>query len=108
MRSSGQARTYPARTYQDGIMRKPTRGRHAEAPGEIPKCGWKDISWRVIRAARRDRITMLAAGVAFYALLALFPTIAAVISLWGLLFDPYEAGQQLYEISRFMPLMPPN
>ena len=84
-------------------MRKPTRGRHAEAPGEIPKCGWKDISWRVIRAARRDRITMLAAGVAFYALLALFPTIAAVISLWGLLFDPYEAGQQLYEISRFMP-----
>jgi len=84
-------------------MRKPIRGRHAEAPGEIPKRGWKDITWRVIRAARRDRITMLAAGVAFYALLALFPTIAAVISLWGLLFDPYEAGQQLYEISRFMP-----
>lgn len=84
-------------------MRKLTRGRHAEVPGEIPKRGWKDITWRVVRAARRDRITMLAAGVAFYALLALFPTIAAVISLWGLLFDPYEAGQQLYEISRFMP-----
>lgn len=84
-------------------MLKPTRGRHAEVPGEISRRGWKDISWRVIRAARRDRITMLAAGVAFYALLALFPTIAAVISLWGLLFDPYEAGQQLYEISRFMP-----
>lgn len=46
---------------------------------------------------------MFAAGVAFYALLALFPTIAAVISLWGLLFDPVEAGRQLYTISRFMP-----
>lgn len=79
------------------------RGRRAEVPGEIPARGWHDIVWRVVRAARRDRITMLAAGVAFYALLALFPTIAAVISLWGLLFDPYEAGQQLYEISRFMP-----
>ncbi|SJN13996.1 Ribonuclease BN [Halomonas citrativorans] len=56
-----------------------------------------------MRAAKRDRLTMLAAGVAFYALLALFPTIAAVISLWGLLFDPVEAGRQLYEISRFMP-----
>ena len=84
-------------------MRKIARGRRAEVPGDIPRRGWHDIVWRVMRAARRNRITMLAAGVAFYALLALFPTIAAVISLWGLLFDPYEAGQQLYEISRFMP-----
>ena len=84
-------------------MGKIARGRHAQVPGDIPPRGWHDIVWRVMRAARRNRITMLAAGVAFYALLALFPTIAAVISLWGLLFDPYEAGQQLYEISRFMP-----
>jgi membrane protein len=82
---------------------KLSRGRRAQLPGDIPQRGWHDIVWRVVRAARRNRITMLAAGVAFYALLALFPTIAAVISLWGLLFDPYEAGQQLYEISRFMP-----
>jgi|TARA_R110000851_G_scaffold37847_1_gene97449 membrane protein len=82
---------------------KLARGRRALVPGDIPQRGWYDIAWRVMRAARRHRITMLAAGVAFYALLALFPTIAAVISLWGLLFDPYEAGQQLYEISRFMP-----
>lgn len=79
------------------------RGRQADTPNDIPKRGWHDITWRVVRAARRDRITMFAAGVAFYALLALFPTIAAVISLWGLLFDPVEAGRQLYTISRFMP-----
>ena len=79
------------------------RGRDAEKPDEITRRGWFDIVWRVLRAAKRDRLTMLAAGVAFYALLALFPTIAAVISLWGLLFDPVEAGRQLYEISRFMP-----
>lgn len=84
-------------------MGKIARGRHALVPSDIPSRGWHDIVWRVMRAARRKRITMLAASVAFYALLALFPTIAAVISLWGLLFDPYEAGQQLYEISRFMP-----
>ena len=84
-------------------MGKLPRGRRAQVPGDIPQRGWHDIAWRVVRAARRNRLTMLAAAVAFYALLALFPTIAAVISLWGLLFDPYEAGQQLYEISRFMP-----
>ncbi|MGP9643643.1 MULTISPECIES: YihY/virulence factor BrkB family protein [unclassified Halomonas] len=79
------------------------RGRRAKKPDEIPRYGWFDVVWRVLRAAKRDRLTMLAAGVAFYALLALFPTIAAVISLWGLLFDPVEAGRQLYELSRFMP-----
>ena len=72
------------------------RGRSADVPNDIPKRGWQDIAWRVVRAARRDRVTMFAAGVAFYALLALFPTIAAVISVWGLLFDPVEAGRQLY------------
>ncbi|WP_447553679.1 YihY/virulence factor BrkB family protein [Vreelandella sp. EE22] len=80
-----------------------SRGRGAHAPGDIPTPGLVDVGWRVVRAARRNRLTMLAAGVAFYALLALFPTIAAVISLWGLMFDPMEAGQQLFEISRFMP-----
>jgi len=80
-----------------------SRGREATTPDDIPRMGWYDIAWRVLRAARRDRITMYAAGIAFYALLALFPTIAAVIALWGLLFDPVEAGRQLYEISRFMP-----
>lgn len=79
------------------------RGRKATVPDDIPRMGWYDIVWRVLRAARRDRITMYAAGIAFYALLALFPTIAAIISLGGLLFDPAEAGRQLYEISRFMP-----
>ncbi|UYF98978.1 YihY/virulence factor BrkB family protein [Halomonas sp. GD1P12] len=80
-----------------------SRGRRAKTPEEIPTPGLLDVCWRVVRAARRNRLTMLAAGTAFYALLALFPTIAAVISLWGLLFDPVEAAQQLYEISRFMP-----
>lgn len=80
-----------------------SRGREATTPDDITRMGWYDIVWRVLRAARRDRITMYAAGIAFYALLALFPTIAAVISLWGLMFDPVEAGRQLYEVSRFMP-----
>ncbi|NYS59669.1 YihY/virulence factor BrkB family protein [Vreelandella salicampi] len=61
------------------------------------------IGKRVVRKMERDQITMLSAGVAFYALLALFPAIAAVISLWGLLFDPFDASQQLRELSRILP-----
>ncbi|MGO1626097.1 MAG: YihY/virulence factor BrkB family protein [Halomonadaceae bacterium] len=79
------------------------RGRNARHPEQIPRRGWRDIAWRVLHEAERDRITMLAAGVAFYALLALFPAIAAVVSIGGLVFDPYEASQQLRELSHFMP-----
>lgn len=79
------------------------RGRNARHPEQIPRRGWRDIAWRVLHEAEQDRITMLAAGVAFYALLALFPAIAAVVSIGGLVFDPYEASQQLRELSHFMP-----
>ncbi|WP_338072065.1 YihY/virulence factor BrkB family protein [Billgrantia bachuensis] len=50
-----------------------------------------------------DRVGMLAAGIAFYALLSLFPAIGAVISLWALAFDPAEMARQIGELSRFMP-----
>ncbi|MWJ27129.1 YihY/virulence factor BrkB family protein [Halomonas sediminis] len=86
-------------------MSERLRGREAEVPCDIPVKGWLDIAWRVKQQMEAHRITMLAAGVAFYALLAIFPAIAAMISLWGLLFDPYDIIRQLNELSR---LMPPN
>lgn len=79
------------------------RGRRAERPKHIPGPGWLDVIWRVKQELADDRVNMLAAGIAFYALLSLFPAIAAVISLWALAFDPHEIASQIGEISRFMP-----
>ena len=49
-------------------------------------------SWHFITALfeRMDKIHMglIAAGVAFYAMFAVFPGMAALIALWGLWFDP--------------------
>jgi membrane protein len=84
-------------------MAKPWRGRSADTPHQIPGRGWLDIVWRVKDQASDDQVTMLAAGVAFYALLSLFPVIAAVISLWALAFDPGEIARQIAELSRFVP-----
>src|SRR3954470_3552903 len=64
------------------------RGRRAKRPSEIAKRGWKDILWRVYGGLVEDRILMNAAGVAFYALLALFPTFTAFVSIYGLFADP--------------------
>ncbi|MDX5378828.1 MAG: YihY/virulence factor BrkB family protein [Halomonas sp.] len=79
------------------------RGRHAEHPNQIPAPGWLDVVWRVKAQLTEDRVSMLAAGIAFYALLSLFPAIGAVVSLWALAFDPAEMARQIGELSRFMP-----
>jgi membrane protein len=70
------------------------RGREAKAPLEIPRVGWRDVLVRVKDGIREDRITLIAAGVAFYAMLALFPAMIVVVSIYGLVMDPERiAGQ---------------
>ncbi len=64
------------------------RGRSAEAPSEIPWPGWKDILVRLYHRISRDRILLIAAGITFYLILAIFPGIAALVSIYGLFFDP--------------------
>ena len=79
------------------------RGRQAHRPREIPKPGWRDIALRTWTEMGRDHVSMIAAGVAFYGLLALFPAIAAMISLWGLMFDPMAIEQQIEQVSAALP-----
>src|SRR5205085_9117047 len=79
------------------------RGRSAEKPSDIPARGWKDILWPVYAAISDDRILANAAAVTFYALLALFPAIAALVSIYGLFADPASIQQQLDSISGFLP-----
>jgi membrane protein len=66
------------------------RGRAAERPAEIPRRGWKDILVRLRRDMRDDNVSLLAAGVAFYALLALVPALVALVSAYGLVADPAD------------------
>jgi membrane protein len=79
------------------------RGRAAETPSQIPPAGWKDIFWRIYRNIPEHRILAIAAGVTFYALLAIFPGIAALVALYGLFADPSTIGQHLAELSSVLP-----
>ncbi|WP_106478806.1 YihY/virulence factor BrkB family protein [Phytohalomonas tamaricis] len=79
------------------------RGRHAERPTEITTSGWRDTFLRVKEQLDRDHVTLIAAGVAFYGLLAIFPAIAALISLWGLLLDPQQIEQQITSLGSILP-----
>jgi membrane protein len=84
-------------------QREPERGRQADKPTEIPAQGWKDILWRVYERFTRDRIMLVAAGVTFYTLLALFPGIAALVSLYGLFADPGAIQTHLNSLSGVLP-----
>lgn len=79
------------------------RGRGAETPAEIPAKGWKDIVLRVKDELVSDHVGLIAAGVAFYALLALFPAITALMALGGLLLEPAEVTAQLEILTEMIP-----
>ncbi|MBH0238377.1 YihY/virulence factor BrkB family protein [Methylobrevis albus] len=82
---------------------QPGRGRDARAPGEIPVAGWKDILWRLYRAISEDRILLTAAGVTFYIMLALVPTLAAFVSIYGLFNDRASVIQHVELLAGIVP-----
>lgn len=80
-----------------------SRGRFAVSPRKIDLKGWRDIALRVKDEVTKDNIGLIAAGVAFYFLLAIFPMIAAFLSIYGLVFDPDEARQQVTALADVLP-----
>ena len=79
------------------------RGREADTPTQIPTLGWKDILWRTYEEFGQDRIMAVAAGVTYYALLAIFPAIAALVSVYGLVADPATIQDHLNTLSGVLP-----
>lgn len=79
------------------------RGREAEKPGEIPAKGWKDTLLRVKKEISDDKVSMLAASMSYYALLACVPALTSMVLLYAWFSDPAEISQHISGISRFLP-----
>jgi membrane protein len=78
------------------------RGRQAERPQQIPPRGWKEIALRVKTEVKQDQVPLLAAGVAFYTLLSLFPAIIAGVSIYGLVANPDTVRNQLAKLTQML------
>jgi membrane protein len=65
--------------------------------------GWWSVARRVKDDVAADNLSMIAAGAAFFGLLALFPALAAVVALYGLFTEPATVTAQLDLLSGFMP-----
>ena len=79
------------------------RGREATTPADIPAKGWRDIMWRVWAALGHDNVSIVAAGVAFYGMLAVFPAITSFVSIYGLMADPADVQAQFASLKGVIP-----
>ncbi|MFH5773319.1 YihY/virulence factor BrkB family protein [Paracoccus sp. NGMCC 1.201697] len=80
-------------------------GAAAASPARIPARGWKQIFGRFRKELVEDHVSVVAAGIAFYGLLALFPSIVALVGISGLFLDPSDLGG---ELARYSSRLPPS
>lgn len=73
------------------------------SPYKIPLSEWKTVSIGVKDQIGSDNVAIVSAGVAFFAFLAIFPAIMALISIYGLAIDPQQIQGQLAQLSSMMP-----
>lgn len=74
------------------------RGRDATTPTDIPRRGWKDVLTRTVAESKADHLGLLAAGVAFFGLLALVPGLFALVSVYGLVADPADVPRHVDDL----------
>src|SRR5689334_5627834 len=79
------------------------RGREAAHPGQIPSRGWMDVLWRAWGEVGEANLFLIAGGVTYALILALFPGLAALVSLYGLVFDPSQIETQVGALSGVLP-----
>ena len=83
--------------------KEPGRGRSAHAPSEIPRAGWRDILLRVLHKLGEDNVSLVASGVALNTLLAVFPAMAVLASVYGMFASPAQVAR---EVSPFYGILP--
>jgi membrane protein len=72
-------------------------------PGALPRAGWLQIANRMRSATKRHQASILAGGVAFFAFLSMFPALAALVSLYGLMADPEDVTRQVDALAGALP-----
>jgi membrane protein len=77
--------------------------RDARSPSEFTLEAWRDILWRVWAEFTADRLTLIAAGATFYLLLALFPALAAFVSIYGFVADPVTIADHIAFLGGLLP-----
>ncbi|MBF6569229.1 MAG: YihY/virulence factor BrkB family protein [Candidatus Binataceae bacterium] len=87
----------------DDVAAHNGQGQHAETPSEIPKHGWINIIKRVYASMNQKNLSVIAAGVAFYGMLSIFPALVVLVALYGFLADPATVQHEINAIHGIVP-----
>jgi membrane protein len=79
------------------------RGRSAEEPSDIPPPGWRDILLRVLKRIGPDNLPLVAAGIAFNAMFAIFPALVVLLSVYGLFSSPADVAREMRPFFAVLP-----
>ena len=98
----GRAAKTPSGKHDDA---RDPHGRAADSPEDIPKRGWRDILSRVRQNLGRDHTSVVAAGIGLHGLLAVFPVLAVIVSVYGMFASPQKVANDLQS---FLGILPPE
>jgi membrane protein len=73
------------------------------ASSATPRVDWWAIITGTWRRMLQDNLSALAAAAAFYSLLSIFPTLTALVSIYGLIADPAMAERQVAALEGVLP-----
>lgn len=73
------------------------------SPWHLSRSSWMEAGKRVIHEIGADRVTSVSGGVTFFTLLALFPAITALVSIYGLFADSETIVGTVGMLQRFLP-----
>ncbi len=72
-------------------------------PANLPPRSWKQIAIGTWKESGKDNLSLVAAGVAFYAFLAFVPLLTAFVLSYGLIADPASVVQHMQSLTSMMP-----
>ncbi len=90
----------------DDLNRRVGALSRARIAGRLPRFDIPGLLFtgkRVWQEIATDRVLSVAGGLTFFALLALFPAITAIVSIFGLFADPAEVGSYLAGFTSVLP-----
>ncbi|GGC10893.1 YihY/virulence factor BrkB family protein [Cellulomonas carbonis] len=85
----------------------PDDPRKPDSPDDVPKPGWKYTARKAFREFQHDQATDLAAALTYWGVLAIAPTLLALVSILGLFSDGAQTVRSVVEFAERLG-MPPD
>jgi len=87
-----------------GAEGRPLPGADSARPWQHPWPAWRAILLRIYAMMGYHNLTLMAAGVAFYAFLSFVPLLGAIVMSYGLIADPATVGRHMDTIFEIVPV----